>query len=175
MQHDAQLVPISSLKPYPGNARTHDLDLIRESLRVNGQYRPVVVRSKTRHVLAGNGTLEAAKVEGMEEIWATFIDVDAKTARRINVVDNRANDRAGWDEQALAVQLGEMPDLEGSGWSEKELVQFMARISSGEPDAEPQDIPETFDVLVRCGSEEAQVALLERLSAEGLECQALLS
>ena len=46
--HDAQLVAIDSVKPYPGNARTHNLDVIRESLRANGQYRPVVVRPDWR-------------------------------------------------------------------------------------------------------------------------------
>jgi len=56
VNHDAQLVPIESLKPYKGNPRRGNIDAIRESLRVNKQYRPVVVREKTREVLAGNHT-----------------------------------------------------------------------------------------------------------------------
>lgn len=129
MEHDAQLVPITTVKPYRGNARTHDLDVIRESLRVNGQYRPLVVRAKTREVLAGNGTLEAAIAEEWTEIWVTFIDVDAKTARRIVLVDNRSNDLAGYDNEALGKLLDGIPTLEGTGYSEieqKKLVSFMA-------------------------------------------------
>ncbi|MGZ4342782.1 MAG: hypothetical protein ACXVHX_12510 [Solirubrobacteraceae bacterium] len=39
------------------------------------------MRVETREVLAGNGTMEAALAEGWSEIWATFVDVDADTAR----------------------------------------------------------------------------------------------
>lgn len=129
MQHDAQLVPIESIKPYRGNARTHDHDVIRESLRVNGQYRPLVVRLKTREVLAGNGTLQAAIDEDWDEVWVTFIDVDAKAARRIVLVDNRSNDLAGYDQEALGKLLDGIPTLKGTGYSEieqKKLVTFMA-------------------------------------------------
>jgi ParB-like chromosome segregation protein Spo0J len=106
--HDAQLVPVSSLKPYRGNPRRGNIDLIRESLRRNGQYRPVVVRAKTREVLAGNHTLEAARQEGWEDLWATFVDVDARTAKRIVLVDNRSNDVAGYDIGELAALLGSL-------------------------------------------------------------------
>ncbi len=69
--HEARLVPIGSLKPFGGNPRRGDVAAIRESLRVNGQYRPVVVRRETSEVLAGNHTLKAAGEEGWSELWAT--------------------------------------------------------------------------------------------------------
>ncbi len=76
--HEARLVPIGSLKPFGGNPRRGDVAAIRESLRVNGQYRPVVVRRETSEVLAGNHTLKAAGEEGWQELWATFVDVDVR-------------------------------------------------------------------------------------------------
>ena len=176
--HDAQLVPIASLKPFKGNPRRGDVEAIRESLRVNGQYRPVVVRSKTREVLAGNHTLQAAQAEGWEQIWATFIDCDAKTAKRIVLVDNRSNDQASYDDDALLALLASLPELDGTGYASDDLekltklVEFEAKIDR---DSTPADIPETYDVLVTCASEADQVALLDRLTAEGLECRALLS
>jgi site-specific DNA-methyltransferase (adenine-specific) len=137
----ARLVPIGSLKHYPGNPRRHDLGVIRESLRLNGQYRPVVVRQKTRHVLAGNGTVAAAKQEGWEEVWATFVDCDAKTARRIVLVDNRANDLAGYDEQALLDLIGELPELEGSGFSQQDVDALIASAMPERP-APADEAPE---------------------------------
>lgn len=132
MEHDAQLVPIDSLKPYPGNARQHDIGVIRESLRTNGQYRPLVVRRKTRHVLAGNGTLEAAREEGWASVWVTIIDCDAKKAKRIVLVDNRANDLAGYDGSRLQDLLGSLPVLEGTGFDIDALEDLRRR--SGAPD-----------------------------------------
>ncbi len=145
MEHQAQLVPIDTLKPYKGNPRTHNLDAIRESLRVNGQYRPVVVSSKTREVLAGNGTMEALQAEEVSEIWATFVDCDAKTAKRIVIVDNRTNDLAGYDEELLAGMLGNLPSLEGTGWDEKQMVSFLAGVNGageGDGDTEPGPLPD---------------------------------
>src|SRR6266540_2055551 len=66
------VVPLGSVQRYPGNPRTHNLDVLRTSLRRNGQYRPVVVNRRTMQVLAGNGTHEAAELEG----WPAIADPD---------------------------------------------------------------------------------------------------
>ena len=47
------------------------------------------------------------------------------------------------------------------------------RTGRARPQAEA--VPEQWYVLVTCRDEKEQVALLERLGAEGLECRALLS
>lgn len=138
------LVPVDSLAHYPGNARTHAEAVLRESLELNGQYRPVVVWSRNRQVLAGNGTLAAARDLGWTEIAATFVDVDEDAARRINLVDNRANDLAGYDEAALVGLLeGVGPDLTGTGYDQAALDELLARLA--EPSAgltDPDDVPE---------------------------------
>lgn len=150
MNHQAELVPVGTLKPYRGNPRRGDVDSIRESLRVNGQYRPLVVRAKTREVLAGNHTLQALMAEEIADAWVTFVDVDAKTAKRIVLVDNRTNDLAGYDDELLAGMLENLPSLEGTGWNEQELVQFLAQVNApdagadtdpGEPPADPRTNP----------------------------------
>ena len=59
-------VDIKTLKPDPGNARRHDkrnLQAIADSLNQFGQRKPIVVTADGI-VLAGNGTLEAAKLLG---------------------------------------------------------------------------------------------------------------
>lgn len=141
IDHDAHLVPIDSLKPYPGNPRRGNVSVIRESLRLNGQYRPVVVRAKTREVLAGNHTLQAAVEEGWTEIWATVIDCDASTARRIVLVDNRANDTAGYDNAELGKLLGELNwNLDGTGYDQETVERLLADANTTAGD--PQDPPE---------------------------------
>jgi hypothetical protein len=77
-------VAISDLVPYHRNPRTGDLPAIVESLRVNGQYKAIVVNRGTHtgrpnEILAGNHTFAAAKELGWEEIAATWVDVDEET------------------------------------------------------------------------------------------------
>lgn len=128
---DALRVPVESLKHYGKNPRAGNVDLIAESLQVNGQYRPVVVNSRTSEVLAGNHTLRAVKHLGWTEIAATFVDVNDEQAARIVLVDNRANDVATYDDVALAGLLEDLGvgNLAGTGFSDASLAELLASAS----------------------------------------------
>lgn len=116
------LEEIATLRHFPGNARLHDEDLIRESLAVNGQYKPIIVQTSTRCVLAGNGTMAAAHALGWTEILVQWIDCDDEAARRINLVDNRASDKARDDLGELAMLLTALgDDLAGTGFTHDDL------------------------------------------------------
>lgn len=136
-------VAIDSLQPYGGNARRGDLPLIRQSLELNGQYRPVVVRKATNEILAGNHTWAAAKELGWPKIAATFVDVDEDHARRINLVDNRANDVAGYDYEAVLELLQAAPTLEGTGYDQAALEEVLAELDDDPADGltDPDDVP----------------------------------
>jgi ParB-like chromosome segregation protein Spo0J len=107
---------IKDLTADPRNARTHsqkNLDAITNSLVKFGQRKPIVI-SGTGVVLAGNGTLEAAK--GLK--W-DYIDVavaphdwDEQTARAFALADNRTAELADWDQSVLTEQLLELHDAE---------------------------------------------------------------
>ncbi len=123
----AQLsVPIDGLVPYGQNPRRGNVDVIVESLRLHGQYRPIVVRAKTFEVLAGNHTLAAALELGWTEIAATFVDVTDDEAARIVLVDNRAADLGRYDDELLADLLSALPDLEGTGYDADDLDLLLA-------------------------------------------------
>lgn len=122
--------PIETLQPFERNPRRGDLKRIIESLERNGQYRPIVVNTGTLtgrayEVLAGNHTFLAAKALGWDEIAVTYVDVDDETAKRIVLVDNRASDVAGYDEDALAEILSELSDLEGTGYVPEDLDELL--------------------------------------------------
>ena len=48
-------VKLSKLKQYTGNPRVGNVDLIAESLKENGQFRPLIV-NKDETIIAGNDT-----------------------------------------------------------------------------------------------------------------------
>lgn len=138
-------VPVDSLKHYTKNPRVGNVETIKESLRKNGQYRPVVVNERTGEVLAGNHTLKAARELGWTEIAATFVDVDDDHAARIVLVDNRANELATFNDEVLVEVLQELDgQLEGTGYDQSDLDDLLGQLSSGfgqpkDPDKVPQE------------------------------------
>lgn len=116
-----ELAEVSALTFDPNNARKHgekNLRAIRESLSTFGQRRPLVVFGDV--VIAGNGTLEAAKQLGWEEISITRVPEDwsEEQARAYALADNRTAELAEWDSQMLAETLA---DLDSSGWKVADL------------------------------------------------------
>lgn len=107
-------VPLAQLQPYARNPRQGDVGAISESLRLHGQFRPIVVNKRTSVVLAGNHTLAAARALGWREIAVTYVDVDEHKAAQIVLADNRANDLASNDAARLADLLQSLPTLEGT-------------------------------------------------------------
>jgi hypothetical protein len=89
-----QRVPPDALLEYPGNPRRGDVPAIAESLRVHGQYKPVIVQEGTNHILVGNPTEKAAVSLGWDQIDAIFATVDDDQARKIMLADNRLSDLA---------------------------------------------------------------------------------
>lgn len=114
------LTPITDLKPHPANARTGAVDVIADSLRRHGQYRPIVVTT-TGTILAGHHVVMAAQSLGWSTIDAHVVDVDEETARGILVADNRLSDIASYDTAALTDLLHSLPDLDGTGFDPDEL------------------------------------------------------
>lgn len=133
-----ELVKVESLTPDPENARTHsqrNLDAIAGSLRQFGQRRPLVVYGST--VIAGNGTLEAAKSLGWTEISITRVprDWSIEQARAYALADNRTAELATWDSVILADQL---VNLDAVGWDVSEFG-FEPLTPPTDPDFSPED------------------------------------
>ena len=110
-----ELVSIDDLTLDPANARKHDeknLKAIAESLKQFGQRKPIVVWGST--VVAGNGTLVAARSLGWTEITVAKIpdDWSSDQVTAYALADNRSAELAVWDEQVLASQLVELQQAE---------------------------------------------------------------
>ena len=110
-------VNIDSLRLDPDNARKHsdkNLDAIAGSLKRFGQRKPIVVTG-ANIVIAGNGTLEAAKKIGWSQIVVAYVPADwsFEQARAYALADNRTAELGEWDNDKLAMQLIELDSL---GW-----------------------------------------------------------
>lgn len=125
-------VEIDSVQAHPQNVRQGDVGAIVESLKAHGQYRPIVVQKSTMNILAGNHTWKAAKALGWKKISVAFVDVDDEQALRILLVDNRANDLATYNDNALAELLKFLADteggLDGTGFYGDDLDDLLFRL-----------------------------------------------
>ena len=129
---------IEQLKLDPNNARKHDnanLEAIAGSLTQFGQRKPIVI-SQENTVVAGNGTLTAAKWLGWTEIDVVRVPADWDTDRikAFALADNRTAELASWDDEVLNQQLAE---LDAAGY---EISEFGFEL----PDVPILDI-ETFE------------------------------
>ena len=124
---EAISVEIDSLKEFPNNPRMGNVKELIESLKHNGQYKPIVVQESTGFILAGNHLWKAAKELGWTEISAVKIDVDDLQAKKIVATDNRLADLGAYNEQALLELLGEI-DLQGTGYVPQDIDDLLAMI-----------------------------------------------
>ena len=76
------VVPLTGLTLFPGNARKGDVRLILESLRTSGQYRPLIARQMPDGlvVLAGNHTAQALALHGRGPCPASIPTFSTPTA-----------------------------------------------------------------------------------------------
>jgi ParB-like chromosome segregation protein Spo0J len=116
-----EFVPIGQVRPYERNPRRGDIPAIAESLKVNGQYRPIVVNRRTREILAGNHTWAAAKQLGWKQIAVSYVDVDEEQAKRIVIADNQIHERGRYNPARLHELLSTLPDLDGTGYDRYDL------------------------------------------------------
>ncbi len=164
-----EVVPISALTPDPTNARKHsqkNLDAIAGSLRQFGQRRPLVVYGDV--VIAGNGTMEAAKSLGWTEIAVTRVprDWSPDQARAYALADNRTAELAEWDSAVLADQLIEL-DAVGFDLAEFGFAPMEPPTDPGDADTGPQLGDTRYAVIIDCTDELQQMELLELLAAQG--------
>jgi len=116
---------INSIQEFPGNPRKGNIAQLVESLKHNGQYKPIVIQKSTRKIRAGNHLWKAEKQLEWETIDVVELDVDDAQAKKIVVADNRLADMGAYDEKALLDLLGEI-DLAGTGYEPADIDDLLA-------------------------------------------------
>jgi len=143
---DIEQVKITDLKADPKNARKHNaknLEAIAASLKQFGQRKPIVL-SADNTVVAGNGTVEAAKKLGLKDLAAVRVPQSwtPEMIRAFAIADNRTGELSEFDKFTLVEQLVELREadfeLEALGFSDtefKEITRFTAASVIGSTDA----------------------------------------
>jgi hypothetical protein len=122
--------PLTDAQPHPDNARKHKIDRIKRSLLDHGQRTVIVVQRSTGFVVKGNGTWEAARQLGWEEIAQDWQEMDDEQAYAYLLADNKASDASEYDVKKLRGALEKMvagPGLDTTLWDVDELEDLIAQ------------------------------------------------
>ena len=142
-----------SLRLNPRNVRTHSPRQVRqlaEIIRTIGFVTPVVV-DENDLVLAGHGRLQAAHKLGLASVPVVRASSLTEAQKRAFVLaDNKMAEKAGWDREALAIELSELAallppfdlDLTSTGFELAEIDTILA--DRGAPKIE---VAETLPML----------------------------
>lgn len=138
---------IDTLVLNPRNARTHSdaqIDRIAASIHEWGWTSPVLV-SEDGMVIAGHGRVRAAKKLGLVDV--PVMVATGWTRAQIKayaLADNRLALDAGWDDDMLAIEIGELQelgfDLDLTGFTDMEILALSAEKNPGLTD--PDETPE---------------------------------
>jgi len=133
---------LTEIETHPENANVGDILAIKESIRHNGFYAPLVVQSKTGYIIAGNHRYMAAMEMGMEQVPVVYLDVDDEAARRMMLADNRITRLGQDDSDQLAALLETLADsdigLVGTGFTHDDLNDLQDKLSKNDLDFIPE-------------------------------------
>jgi DNA modification methylase len=149
--------PIDSLVPYARNSRTHSdeqIQQIADSMLEWGWTNPVLV-DEVGGIIAGHGRVMAATKLGLREVPVIVAAGWSEAQRRAYVIaDNKLALNAGWDDAALALELGELQglgfNLDLTGFDSDELLDLLEdkteKVGLTEDDevGEPPAVPVTI-------------------------------
>src|SRR5215471_11553465 len=145
-----ELIPVTSLRPYDRNARTHSKKQIRQiasSIQRFGFTNPVLI-DDAGEIIAGHGRVEAAKLLGLAVVPVVRVSHLSETDKRAYILaDNRLAEKAGWDREILAIELQALValdfevELTGFETAEIDLVLEEANEAAGAAPGPEDEIP----------------------------------
>ena len=110
-----ETTPVSALKPYVNNARTHSKRQVRQianSITQWGWINPIIVDADNL-ILAGKGRWDAAQLLGIKTVPTIRIGKMTEAQKRAYIIaDNKLALNAGWDSQLLAIEFNELVKID---------------------------------------------------------------
>jgi hypothetical protein len=124
--------PLERLVPYAKNSRTHSEEQVAQiaaSIREWGWTTPILV-DEAGSIIAGHGRLQAARRLQMTEVPVVVASGWSEAQKRAYVIaDNKLALNAGWDNELLSLELGELGDLgfdlDLVGFTDEEIAALM--------------------------------------------------
>lgn len=152
---------VEDLIPYARNSRTHSdaqVAQIAASVREFGWTNPILIDGENG-IIAGHGRVLAARKLGMDEVPCIELAGLTDMQRRAYIIaDNKLALNGGWDDELLAVELGELNaadfDMSLIGFDAGELSAAMgldSLLPEEAPESSSKEIdPDDYKMGVMC-------------------------
>jgi len=151
--YEHKIVQVEDLIPYALNSRTHSdaqIAQLAASIREFGFTNPILIDEQS-NLIAGHGRLLAARKAKMTQVPAVVVTgLDDRKRRALVIADNKLALNAGWDEEALRVELEDLAGDFGAlmGFSEDELVELLKGDEGTEGLTDEDAVPDAPEVPV---------------------------
>ena len=151
--YEHKIVQVEDLIPYAMNSRTHSDEQVAQlaaSIREFGFTNPILI-DQDSNLIAGHGRLLAARKSKMDQVPAVVVTgLDDRKRRALVIADNKLALNAGWDDEALRVELEDLAGDFGElmGFSEDELVDLLRSEEGTEGLTDEDAVPEAPEVPV---------------------------
>lgn len=145
-----ELIEIGRVIPYARNPRRNEnaIAKVAASIKEYGFRQPIVV-DEEMVIIAGHTRLQAAQSLGLKKVPVHIADgLTLAQIKAYRLADNRTHEDAEWDDELLAIELGELGelgfDLDLTGFDAVELEELLgnAAIDGLTDDDEVPEAPE---------------------------------
>jgi len=140
------------VRQHPDNPNNGDVDIVIESIQVNGYVNPIIVQEETGFIVAGNTRYAAMLALGQTAIPAIKVRQTDEGAKRYLVADNQTARLARMDESQLATILQELKESDigiiGTGFDQNSMEDLLLRVSSPDmPDGHGYGGPQPLGIF----------------------------
>ena len=127
-----EMIATELLMPYAKNSRTHSDEQVAQvaaSIKEFGFTNPILIDSQNA-IIAGHGRLKASQRLGLSEVPCIRLEHLTESQKRAYVIaDNKLALNAGWDDELLALELGDLKDdgfdISLTGFTDEELKSLL--------------------------------------------------
>ena len=154
---------LDELHPYANNPRINDraAETVAKSIKQYGFKVPMVITADGE-IVCGHTRYKAAQLLGLDEVPCVVADdLTPEQVKAFRLVDNKTAELAGWDFEALQVELDGLDDgLTEFGFGDDVIsdsdLEGLMKVDDNKP-------KNRFGVVVTCQSKEEQEAALKLL------------
>jgi DNA modification methylase len=147
----SEIVDIKDLRPNPNNPNKHPAQQIERLAYIienNGWRNPIVVSTRSGYIVKGHGRLKAAEKLGVKQVPVEYQDYATESAELADLLaDNRIAELAEFDVDAGLKLIDLVDDKALTGFSDKEIADFLGVIETAgdndAPEIEPEETPDS--------------------------------